>query len=225
MKEGPDIARVAHLLGDPARASMLTALLDIPALTASELAAQAGVTKQTASAHLAKLTDGGLIAVEAQGRHRYFRLDGADVAGALEALMAVAEKRTGKRARPGPRDPALRKARACYNHLAGEMGVYLYDRMLALGWLRRKSDALALTRRGEEAAEDFGLDVDAIGSGRRIACRPCLDWSQRRHHLAGAAGDAFLARILALGWARRVAGARVIAFSPKGEKAFFAMLS
>lgn len=225
MREGPDISRIAHLVGDPARASMLTALLDISALTASELAAQGGVTKQTASAHLAKLMDGGLIAVETQGRHRYFRLDDADVASALESLMAVAEKRTGKRTRPGPKDPALRKARACYNHLAGEMGVHLYDRMQALGWIRRKANDLLLTKRGEEAAAGFGLDVDDIRQERRIACRPCLDWSQRRHHLAGVAGDAYLARILGVGWAKRVSGTRIISFTPRGEKAFLAMLA
>jgi DNA-binding transcriptional ArsR family regulator len=224
MYEGPDISRIAHLVGDPARASMLTALLDQPALTASELAARAGITKQTASAHLAKLLDGGLLAVEAQGRHRYFRLDGADVASVLELLMTVAEKRTGKRARVGPKDPALRKARACYGHLAGELGVHFYDRLLARGWLSKGSGDLLLTRRGERALTDFGVDVGGARS-RRALCRACLDWSERRHHLAGALGDACLARMLDLGWAKRVKGTRIIAFSPKGEKALVAMLS
>ena len=133
MKDGPNIARVAGLIGDPARAEILTALLADRALTATELAAVAGVTKQTVSAHLAKLVDARLLAVEAQGRHRYFRLAGSDVARLLESLMGVAFRTGAVRLVTGPREPALRKARVCYDHLAGELGVLAYDGLVGRG--------------------------------------------------------------------------------------------
>src|SRR5450631_940124 len=131
MKDGPNIVGIAALIGDHARAEVLTALLADRALTATELAAVAGVTKQTISSHLAQLTEAGLVAVEAQGRHRYFRLAGHDVAQLLESLMGVAFQTGAVRLRSSPREPALRKARVCYDHLAGELGVYAYDAMLA----------------------------------------------------------------------------------------------
>jgi len=225
MKEGPDIARLASLIGDPARANMLTALMDGRALTASELASQAGVTKQTASAHLAKLIDGGLLACEAQGRHRYFRLNGGDVAAALESLMGVAAKRSGKRTRTGPKDPALRKARICYDHLAGDLGVHLYDRLLERGWLAERESGLTVTPGGKAALADFGVFVEALTKAKqRKLCRSCLDWSLRRHHLAGSLGQALLQRVEALKWARRLPDSRVIAFTPPGERAFMKWL-
>jgi DNA-binding transcriptional ArsR family regulator len=228
MKEGPDISRLASLIGDPARANMLTALMDGRALTASELASQAGVTKQTASAHLGKLLDGGLLAREIQGRHHYFRLDGADIAEALEALMGVAAKRSGKRTRTGPKDPALRKARICYDHLAGEMGVLLFDRLLERGWLERQGDGpdgeIALTPPGDAALEAFGLELAPLTAKRRQLCRSCLDWSMRRHHLAGSLGQSLLQHFEALTWARRLPDTRIIAFTPPGERAFLKWL-
>ncbi len=222
MKDSPNIAHIAHLIGDPARANILTALMDGRALTASELASHAGVTRQTTSVHLAKLVDGSLLARESQGRHRYFRLAGTDVAAALEALMGLAGKPDGSRTRTGPKDPALRKARACYRHLAGALGVHMHDRMHELGWLRHSA---ALTRQGGDALLAAGLDVNALGSRRREMCRPCLDWSQRRHHLAGSLGDALLSHILSKGWARRLPETRIISFSRPGEKAFRDWLS
>ncbi len=217
MKDGPDIARVAALIGDPARANMLVGLMDGRALTASELAAQAGVTKQTASAHLAKLTDAGLLAHEVQGRHKYFRLEDADVAGAIEALMGVAQRRGGKRVRTGPNDPEMRKARICYDHLAGDLGVFAYDQMIARKWLARRGEDLALTTAGDAAFAALGAEELAHGA-RRPSCRACLDWSERRHHLAGAAGKAMLARLVSLRWASRKPGTRVIRFSTVGER-------
>ena len=222
MKEGPDISGIAHLIGDPARANMLTALMDGRALTASELTSHAGVTKQTTSAHLSKLVAGGLLSVESQGRHRYFRLADMDIATALEALMGVAEKGRGKRTRTGPKDPALRKARVCYKHLAGEMGVHMHDRMHDLGWLE---DSAALTSKGEATLGKAGIDVPTLSNKRREMCRPCLDWSMRRHHLAGSIGDALLASFIAKGWARRLPDTRIIAFSRPGEKAFMDWLN
>lgn len=219
MKDGPDIARIAALIGDPARANMLAALIDGRALTASELAAEAGVTKQTASSHLAQLSRGGLIAFESQGRHRYFRLAAEEVGDALESLMVLSHARGPSRTRIGPRDPALRHARACYNHLAGELGVATYNSLVKRRWLKLADDGLALTPSGQRAFTDFGVDLDRLTSQRRRLCRPCLDWSERRHHLAGSLGVALLTRITDLKWASREKNSRIVRFTPQGEKA------
>lgn len=220
MIDGPNIARIASLIGDHARAGMLTALLADRALTATELAGIAGVTKQTASAHFAKLLDSGLIAVEHQGRHRYFRLADRDVAHLLESLMGVAFRTGAVRLRSSPREPALRKARVCYDHLAGELGVMAYEALLGKHAFKAQGGALQLTDAGARWFASFGIDVAAVSGQRRAACRPCLDWGERCHHLAGTMGTALLERSHALGWARRIKGSRVIAFTPRGERAF-----
>ncbi len=220
MKEGPDIAHVAALIGDPARANILTALMGGRALTASELAQICGVTPQTASSHLSRLETGGLIRQRKQGRHRYFSLTGEDVGQVLESLMGLAAARGHLRLRSGPKDPALRKARICYNHLAGDLGVRLFEALKRHGHLAQTGDDLTLTAPGARFVTEFGLDTDTLASGRRPLCLTCLDWSARRDHLAGALGTALLDRILALGWARRRPDSRVIAFSEAGEAAF-----
>ncbi len=190
------------------------------ALTATELAGIAGVTKQTISAHLAKLLDAGLISVECQGRHRYFRLSDPDVAGLLEALMGVAFRTGAVRIRSSPREPALRKARVCYDHLAGEMGVLAYESLLAQRILRTDTEGLQLTSRGVGWFSSLGIDPAGAAAQRRAFCRPCLDWGEHRHHLGGALGVALLARLYELGWARRAEDSRVVTFTPKGEQAF-----
>lgn len=219
MKDGPDISRIAALIGDPARSNMLLAMLDGRALTAGELASQAGITKQTASSHLARLLDGGLVAREVQGRHHYYRLGGADVAQALEALLGVSEGRTGPRTRTGPRDPALRKARICYDHLAGELGVLAYDRLMADGVLVRRGGVLHVSKAGWARLGELGVAEDGLAGSRRPVCKDCLDWSMRRPHLAGQVGAALLVRMFERKWAKRVAGTRVIQFTPSGEAA------
>jgi DNA-binding transcriptional ArsR family regulator len=219
MKDGPNIVGIAALIGDHARAEILTALTAGEALTATELAGVAGVTKQTVSGHLAKLLEARLVAVENQGRHRYFRLGGRDVAQLLESLMGVAYRTGAVRVRASPREPALRKARVCYDHLAGELGVLVFDGLEQRRLLRSGSGGLQLTRDGLRFFAAFGIDTDALVSRRRPLCRACLDWSVRRHHLAGALGAAVLDRCYALGWARRAKGSRVVSFSPSGEKA------
>ena len=219
MNDGPSIVRIAALLGDTARAEMLTALMGGQALTATELAQVANLTKQTVSAHLSKLVAAGLLAVESQGRHRYFRLAAPDVAELLESLMGVAFRAGALPLQPGPREPAMRKARVCYDHLAGELGVLVYDGLVAKKLLRGEGDGWTLTRRGEDAFAKLGVDVAAAKAERRPLCRPCLDWSARRHHLAGALGAALLQRCLELGWCKRSRGSRVVAFSPQGERA------
>jgi DNA-binding transcriptional ArsR family regulator len=220
MKEGPDIARVAALIGDPARANMLTALAGGRALTATELSAEAGVTPQTASAHLGRLSAGGLIVLRQQGRHRYYALAGAEVAQVLEGLMGLAAGAGHLRTRTGPKDLALRKARVCYNHLAGERGTDLYDRFVAMGYLAERDGALDLTPGGAAAIRDFGVDLDRLAQARAPLCRPCLDWSERRTHLAGSLGRAILARMETLAWVRRQPESRVVTFTPAGERAF-----
>jgi DNA-binding transcriptional ArsR family regulator len=198
MKDGPSLAPVAALIGDPARANMLSALAGGRALTASELAQEAGVTAQTASSHLAKLEGGGLVGAVKQGRHRYFRLADADVGEMLEKIMGVAARTGALRMRPGPKDPAMRHARVCYDHLAGEMGVRLFDSLMKQGVLALRGGELTLTRRGGEFLKAFGVTLD--DDSRRPAARSCLDWSMRRSHLAGRAGAALLNRIVALRW-------------------------
>lgn len=218
MKDGPNIAAIAAMVGDPARANMLTALLNGAALTATELALEANVTKQTASSHLAKLVAGGLIAVEAQGRHKYYRLADADVAGLLETLMGVAARAKALRTRPGPKEPAMRHARVCYDHLAGELGVQLFDAFLKNKWmLPGPEKTYALTKLGRIKVQTFGVDIEDIEKGARPLCRSCLDWSVRRHHLAGALGAAILDEIFERKWATQRRSSRVLEFTTAGE--------
>lgn len=220
MKDGPDIARIAALIGDPARANMLSALMDGRALTATELAAEAGVTAATASGHLGKLCDGLLLEATKQGRHRYYRLAGVEVAETLEALMGLAQHTGATRVRTGPRDPEMRRARICYDHLAGQMGVALMDSLCAQGAVRLEDERAELTDAGLDLFRSFGVDAEALPRKRRPLCRPCLDWSVRRPHLAGALGAAILTRVQDLGWAERLPDSRVIRFSKPGEVAF-----
>lgn len=220
MKYGPDIAGMAALMGDPARANMLTALMGGAALTASELATEAGVTKQTASAHLSKLLEARFLGVESQGRHRYYRLADEEVAQVLEGLMGLAARRGPVRVRTGPREPALRKARVCYDHLAGDLGVGLFDSARRHGWIAVEGETVELTDQGRGLIRDLGVEPGGLARGRRPLCRACLDWSVRRNHLAGALGAALLSRVYELRWARRVEGTRVVEFTPKGEAAF-----
>ena len=184
-----DIARVAALIADPARARMLSALMNGTALTATELALEARVVPSTASSHLAKLTNARILAIEKQGRHRYFRLVDEEIAEMLESLMGIAARDTAQ-IRVGPADPALRYARVCYDHLAGERGVWLLDQ------IRDRLDDHAFFAR-------FDIDLSALHRSRRPPTRFCLDWSERRHHLGGALGAAILGRIFALRWASR----------------------
>ena len=224
MKEGPDISQIGALIGDPARANMLTALMGGQALTATELAGAAGITLQTASSHLSKLETGGLVAQRKQGRHRYHELASSDVAALLEALMGLAAGAGHLRRRPGPRDPEMRRARVCYDHLAGEMGTQMFESMIAGGLLDRQGDAILLTGDGDAFVRGF-IGDDPVPTSRAPLCRECLDWSERRSHLAGRMGRAMLARMIALGWAGRAEGSRVIRFTLDGERQFRALFS
>jgi DNA-binding transcriptional ArsR family regulator len=226
MKAGPDIAMIAALVGDPARSNMLTALMTGRALTASELAHQAGITPQTASSHLAKLEGGGLIEQEKQGRHRYYRLTDPDIAAVLEGLEGIAARAGHMRVRTGPKDPALRRARICYDHLAGDLGVQMLDSMKKQRLLRQSKQAIELTTEGERfLAKSLQISAEMLSHPRRPTCKACLDWSERRHHLAGTLGAAMMARFTELNWAARdtTPGSRVVNFSRNGEKRFAAL--
>lgn len=220
MKEGPDISHIAALIGDPARANILTALMDGRALTASELAEEAGVSLPTASGHLSKLTEAALISPRKSGRHKYFNLADAEVAGVLEALMGLAAQRGATRMRTGPRDAQMQVARVCYNHLAGRMGVQMYRSLIGRRLLAEDGDDVTLTAAGRVFATGFGIDLDGLEAGRARLCRTCLDWSERRNHLAGSLGRAMLTRMEDQGWMRREAGSRVILVTGKGKAAF-----
>lgn len=222
MKDGPNFTTLSALVGDPARANMLTALIGGQALTANELALEAGVTPPTASGHLARLLDGGLLSVAKQGRHRYYRLASADVAAALESLMAFASATDARRSRPGPKDPALRRARVCYDHLAGELGVALFARLCDAGLVGLAGGEISVTPDATARFGKLGIDLGPLLRASRPVCRSCLDWSERTPHLAGSLGAALLERIFAEGWASRVAGTRIVRFTPAGEQAFSA---
>ncbi|EBA14416.1 Transcriptional Regulator, ArsR family protein [Roseobacter sp. SK209-2-6] len=225
MKEGPDIAHVAALIGDPARANMLTALMSGKALTVSELAEEAGVTIQTASSHLSKLDEGGLLRPRKQGRHKYFSLANDEVAHVLEGLMGLAAGSGHLRKRTGPKDAELRRARVCYNHLAGDMGTQMFDSLIAQSHLILDGDDLNLTRSGQAFVTDLGIDLTDLRKNKSPLCRECLDLSERRSHLAGSLGRALLSRFEDLSWARRDQKTRVVSFSANGAKEFEQLFS
>src|SRR6516165_6931399 len=220
MSEDPRLAEVAALVGDPARANMLSALADGRALTAGELAYAAGVSPQTASGHLAKLADARLLAVAKQGRHRYYRLATPLVGRMLESIMAVAADAPPRYRPAGRFDAALRFARTCYDHFAGQLGVGLADRLCAQGHVVLGEDGGEVSEGGIVFLSRFGLDFDALRRQRRVYCRPCLDWTERRPHLAGAVGAALAARCFDLGWVKRKRDSRALTITERGWDGF-----
>lgn len=226
MAEGPNISHIASLMGDPARANMLCALMDGRALTASELAGVGGITRQTASSHLAQLEAAGFVLREAQGRHRYFRLADGDIASLLETMMSVAQKTGVKPVRVGPRDTALREARVCYDHLAGEVAVALFAKFASQDIIRPSTateKAWQVTDKGAAILQASGIEIEKLTKARRPACRGCLDWSSRKYHLAGGLGANILAHAQARGWLRRAPDSRVVHFFPGGREALLAL--
>lgn len=218
MHETPDLATIGALLGQPARAAMLGALMDGRARTATELADAAGVSRATASSHLALLTEGGLLAVAKQGRHRYYRLAGPEVADTLERLMALAPPAVPRSpAKPvGPGRADMRRARMCYDHIAGQLGVGITDALVARGALVEDEANFRLTGDGERFLQSFGIDVEAARRRKRHFARTCLDWSERRPHLAGALGAAVAERMFGLGWIERELEGRTLLITPAG---------
>ncbi len=213
----PNLATVASLIGEPTRAAMLLELMGGRALTATELATRAAVASSTASDHLARLVRGGLLACVAQGRHRYYRLASADVARVIESLGVLSHRADG-RARVEPDlDATLRFARTCYDHLAGRLGVAIADALVDHWVMQIEGDGYRLTPAGDAWLTAFGLDIAAARRTRRAFARSCLDWTERRPHLAGALGSALLARLLELGWIERFDGERALELTPLGQ--------
>ncbi len=216
------LAEIGALIGDPGRACMLDALMDGRSLTARELANYAGIAPQTANTHLGKLLDAGLLLVEQRGRHRYHRLASADVAQLLETVAQFAARpgngpsRTA--IRTGPRDAALRMARTCYDHFAGRLGVSIADALVAKAYIELDRDGGTVTDAGQVFLHDFGVTPAPRKQASRLFCRPCLDWSERRPHLAGTLGIAIACRCFDLGWVKRVDGSRAVAITSAGYR-------
>jgi DNA-binding transcriptional ArsR family regulator len=222
-----DIAPVAALMADPARAAMLAALLNGHPLAAGELSQVAGVSPATASAHLAKLLDGGLVDVTRQGRHRYYRLAGHEVANVLEVIAQISPVRPVRSLRQSREADALAQARTCYDHLAGRAGVALFDAFLRQGILTGggtgKAAAYEVTAGGADKLAEFGIDVAEVRQSRRRFAGACLDWTQRRPHLNGALGAAVTGRLLELGWIERGPSRRAVRVTGTGRDGLAAM--
>jgi DNA-binding transcriptional ArsR family regulator len=220
VKDGPDISITAAMIGDPARANMIMALMSGHSLTMGELAAEAGVTLSTASVHLTKLESSAIVISRKEGRSRYFRIADPDVAHCIEALVTVAARAGHLRTRPGPREESMRHARSCYDHLAGRIAVELFKRWIAARVLQWRGDVVCLTGKGRRFLIGRGIEIDALERRKRPLCRTCVDWSERQHHLGGAIGAAVFTRALEKNWAVRGRRSRAVTFSAPGEKKF-----
>jgi DNA-binding transcriptional ArsR family regulator len=216
----PAVSEIAALVGNPARANILTALISGRALTASELAYVAGVSPQTTSEHLAMLREANLISMTKQGRHSYFRLGSPRVARMIESIMLVAADGPQRYRPRWNGGDQLRTARTCYDHIAGRLGVALADALSAREHIVLSEDAGVVTHAGEQFLTEFGVPLDDLRRGRRTFCRPCLDWSERRPHLAGALGAALAVRCLELGWVARIRDSRALRISGEGQRGF-----
>ena len=226
MSNAPQMAEVAARVGDPARVNMLCALLSGRALTATELSFAAGVSPQTTSGHLGKLAAARLVVPMKQGRHRYYRLTGAHVAQMLESIMNVALSGP-PRFQPRSRlDDKLRHARTCYDHIAGVLGVTLAERMTERELIILGDEAGEVTASGMEFLSQLGVDLSAARAKRRVFCRPCLDWTERRSHIGGAVGAALAQRCFDLKWIERLRDSRALTITPAGRRGlreFFAL--
>ncbi|GEB34085.1 MULTISPECIES: helix-turn-helix transcriptional regulator [Brevibacillus] len=222
MSTSPNIAELASLIGEPSRVMMLVSLLGGKALPASELAQSAKVTPQTASTHLGKLVEGGLLTSESHGRHRYYRLASPEVAHALEALLTISAPQPVRSLRESDQMRAIRYARTCYDHLAGEVGVALTQKLIALGMIEASGQDFVLNEAGKSKLRSLGVEVESSPKSRRRFARQCLDWSERRHHLAGSLGASLTNRLFELGWIERIPGGRAVRVTPKGTSGFIA---
>ncbi len=219
MDHDPDLSRLARTIGDPTRIRMLTLLMEGRALTAKELALGAGVEPATATAHLQRLLEDGLLESSAQGRHKYFRLASPQVAQLIESLMVMAPrpKRASK-----PENTPIRLARFCYDHLAGQLGTRLTEALLAHGLLVSQGRDFALTPEGENWLQTLGIDLVVLRGSRRKFAHQCLDWSERKDHLGGALGAAIAQRMIDLGWITRTKHTRVVGITDAGHEALTA---
>ncbi|HVT68837.1 MAG TPA: metalloregulator ArsR/SmtB family transcription factor [Trebonia sp.] len=213
-----DLAAVGQALGDAHRARFVLALLGGQELPAGDLAARAGISSSLTSAHLARLLQSGLVSARKLGRQRYYRLARPEIAHAVEALLAIAPQQNATGLTAVTRGKALQRARTCYDHLAGRLGVALADAFEQDRIIVAADSGWDLTGRGQRRLEDLGLDVEALHRHRRSFLRPCLDWTERRPHMAGALGQALASRLIALDWVRRSPGTRAVLVTPRGEQ-------
>jgi DNA-binding transcriptional ArsR family regulator len=220
-----DLSLVAALMGDANRASMLLALLGGEELPAGQLAVRAGASSSLTSTHLGKLTDGGLVVAERRGRNRYYRLADRHVADAIEALLAIAPERRARSLRESNRGEAIRHARTCYDHLAGELGVALTESLERAGVIGAHDDGYPLTLTSHHRLRALGIDIDSLRSRRRPLTRSCLDWTERRPHLAGSLGAALASLLLDLDWIRRRPDTRAVTITEAGRRQLRAQLA
>lgn len=218
MHANPNLAEVAALIGDQSRAAMLVSLLGGKALPAGDLARAARISPQTASAHLAKLVQGGLLIQETYGRHKYFRLASSEVGQALEALQTISPAKPVRSLRESDQLLALQFARTCYDHLAGKIGVALTDRLLAMGLLEKAGQDFIVSAAGKTWLQKFGVETAINPKSRRYFARQCLDWSERRHHLAGSLGAALAKRLFELKWIENLPDGRAVRVTAAGVK-------
>lgn len=220
MTDEPKISTIAALLGDPARAKMMTALMGGKALTATELAVEADISAQTASSHLAKLLKQQLLQMRKQGRHKYFQLNGHEVAELLESLLNISSKLEYSTVITGPKNPEMRLARVCYDHMAGALSIKLLNSLKAQHYLTEADHGIHLTQTGKDFFTHLGIDLVHLQQLSRPLCKPCLDWSERYHHLAGSLGKWILDDVFKKGWGKKDHDTRVIRFTIQGLKAF-----
>lgn len=225
MNVGPTVAPVAALIGEPTRASVLAILSDGRARTATELSYAVGVSAQSVSGHIAKLLDGRLLKCNQQGRYRYYRLASIEVANALEALMVVTSIEPTGLKRFGPRDEAMCKARMCYDHVAGSLGARLADTLIDYGALLVMGDDFEITTKGERLLSRLEIDLKSVRSRRRVFARCCMDWSERRPHIAGALGAELASRFLEFGWLTRTQTNRTLCITAHGVREFGSVFS
>jgi DNA-binding transcriptional ArsR family regulator len=224
MDELPDIPRIAYLLSDPARARIVWTLIDGTTRPAGELAYAANISAQSASAHLAKLVRGGLLAAEAHGRHRYFRLASTDVASTVEGMASLAAGTRPRRPRPAAAPPGEPRqflyARTCYGHLAGEIAVASLEGMVKRRWLIARGQDFTVSATGEKELTALGVDLVRAHQPRRVFARACIDLTQRRLHLGGALGEALLDVYVGHGWVQRHRRSRLVSITPQGHQSF-----
>jgi DNA-binding transcriptional ArsR family regulator len=224
MDDMPDIPRIAYLLADAARAKILWTLIDGTIRPAGELAFAANISAQSASAHLGKLVEGGLLKFESQGRHRYFRIANSEVACMIEGMASLSADITPRKPSCPPLVRAMPRefmhARTCYDHLAGEVAVKVLDSMLKTRWLVHKGPECSVTKLGEKKLAALDVNLDMVRMERRVFARPCVDLTQRRRHLGGALGAALLRLYVEQGWILRSPESRIVTITPKGHMAF-----
>ncbi|MHB0862959.1 ArsR/SmtB family transcription factor [Paenibacillus sp. SEL3] len=220
MSTKSNVAMIASLVSEPSRAAILTALLDGRFHTASELAHMAGIKPQTASFHLAKMTEAHVVTVEKQGRHRYYGIQDPEVARVMESFLSIAPPVPIKSFKQASENEAIRLARTCYDHVAGQLGVQIMSFFMQRGILSEDQDGLHITDQGETFFTDFQIDLTKTRQKRRSFSHKCLDWSERRHHLAGALGSAILDRLFELHWIERLPTTRAIRITAEGKRGF-----